>query len=161
MCTRKLFGAGGGEGRRRGGEGVTYGYCCTGVRAGISKPTLFIYLVFEKTDPFIYLIIQNVDLFIFCPLIFVPIFCWLLDKCRSQFIKYQKNKQPRKISEPKLCAYTRMSDKRAFHIGIQKNRVVVGGGGVVVRPSVCPQSLNNISSLTTDWILTKLRRNDP
>ena len=32
------------------------------MRASISKPTLFIYLTFEKTDPFIYLIIQNDDL---------------------------------------------------------------------------------------------------
>ena len=45
------------------------------MRASISKPTPFIYLAFEKTDPLIYLIIQNVDLFINCPLIFfVPIF---------------------------------------------------------------------------------------
>ena len=42
-----------------------------GARASISKPTLFIYLAFEKTDPFIYLIIQNIDLFIYCPLIFL------------------------------------------------------------------------------------------
>ena len=30
-----------------------------------------------------------------------------------------------------------------------------------VRPSVRSQSLNNISSWTSDWILTKLHRNDP
>ena len=34
------------------------------------KPTSFIYLAFEETDPFIYLLIQNVDLFIYCPSIF-------------------------------------------------------------------------------------------
>ena len=34
------------------------------------KPTPFIYLAFEKSNPFIFLIIQNVDLFIYCPLVF-------------------------------------------------------------------------------------------
>ena len=53
-----------------GGGGCNRGNFDTGVRAGISKSTLFIYLAFEKTDPFIYLLIQNVDLFIYCPLIF-------------------------------------------------------------------------------------------
>ena len=81
------------------------------MRASISKPTLFIYLAFEKTDPFIYLIIQNVDLFIYCPLIFCTHFCWLLDKYHSQFMLYQEDKQPRKISERKICSYTRMSEK--------------------------------------------------
>ena len=78
------------------------------MRASISKPTPFIYLLFGKKDPFIYLIIQNVDLFI---LIFVPINCWLLDKYHSQFIDYQENKKLRKVSERKLCGYTRMSEK--------------------------------------------------
>ena len=78
------------------------------MRASISKPTPFIYLLFGKKDPFIYLIIQNVDLFI---LIFVPVYCWLLDKYHSQFIDYQENKKLRKVSERKLCGYTRMSEK--------------------------------------------------
>ena len=42
---------------------------------------------------------------------FVPIYCWLSDKYHSQFIEYQENKQPRKISERKICEYTRMSEK--------------------------------------------------
>ena len=42
---------------------------------------------------------------------FVPIYCWLLDKYHSQFIKYQKNKQPRKITIQKICAYTRIPEK--------------------------------------------------
>ena len=37
-----------------GGGGGVVGNCGTGVRASISKPTLFIYLAFEKPDPFIY-----------------------------------------------------------------------------------------------------------
>ena len=41
---------GGGSGRGPGGNG---GNCGSGVRASISKPTPFIYLAFEKTDPFI------------------------------------------------------------------------------------------------------------
>ena len=97
----------GGEG---GGNRGSFG---TGVRARISKSTPFIYLAFEKkTDPFIYLIIQNVDLFIHCPLIFVPIFfagCYTniaVNSCNTKRIK-----QPRKISERKICAYTRMSEK--------------------------------------------------
>ena len=36
----------------------------------------------------------------------VPIYCWLLDKYHSEFIEYQENKQPRKISEGKICVYT-------------------------------------------------------
>ena len=43
--------------------------------------------------------------------LFVPIYCWLLDKYHSQFIEYQKNKQCQKISKRKICAYTRMSEK--------------------------------------------------
>ena len=42
---------------------------------------------------------------------FVPIYCWYLDKYRSQFIEYQQNKQPGKIYEHKIYAYTRMSEK--------------------------------------------------
>ena len=72
-------------GREGWGEGIR-GNCGTGVRASISKPAPFIYLAFEKTDPFMYLIIQNVDLFIYCPLIFVPIYCWLFNRQISQSI---------------------------------------------------------------------------
>ena len=55
--------------RGRGGE--LEGNCGTGVRASISKPTPYIHLAFERTDPFIYLIIRNVDLFLQCLLIFL------------------------------------------------------------------------------------------
>ena len=96
------------------------GNCGTGIGASISKPTPWP----EKTDPFIYLIIQNADLFIYCPLIFVPIYCWLLDKYHRQFIEYEEKKQSRKISERKICAYTRMSENEAFHTEIQKTRVI-------------------------------------
>ena len=47
-------GGGGGGGGRRGGGGGYGGNFGTDVRASISKPTPFIYLAFEKTDPFIY-----------------------------------------------------------------------------------------------------------
>ena len=63
------------------------------------------------TWPFIYLIIQNVDLFIYCPLTFCTHFCWLLHKYHSQFMYYQEDKQPRKITERKICANTRMPEK--------------------------------------------------
>ena len=69
MC---VCGGGGGGGGGRGNRG-NRGNFSTGVRASISKPTPFIYLAFEKTDPFICLIIQN-DLFIYCPLIFCTYF---------------------------------------------------------------------------------------
>ena len=42
---------------------------------------------------------------------FVLIYCWYLHKYCSQFIEYQENKQPRKISERKICTYTWMSEK--------------------------------------------------
>ena len=51
-------GGGGGGGGGAGGEGgeswSLAGNCGTGVRASIPKPTPFIYLASEKTDPFIY-----------------------------------------------------------------------------------------------------------
>ena len=56
----------------------------------------------------------------------VLIYSWLLDKYHSQFIEYQENKQPWKISERKMCEYTKYG---AFHIGILKNRVIVEKGG--------------------------------
>ena len=56
---------------------------------------------------------------------FVTIYCWQLDKYRSQFIEYQENKQPRKISERKMCMYRDTSEKWAFHILIQKNCVIL------------------------------------
>ena len=63
----------------------------------------------KKTDPFIYLIVRNVDLFIYCPSIFILITS--LDKYSSQCIKHQENKQPPKISERKIYAYTGVSEK--------------------------------------------------
>ena len=42
---------------------------------------------------------------------FEPIYCWLLDNYHSQFIEYQENKQPRKITERKIYAYTKISEK--------------------------------------------------
>ena len=52
-----------------GGGGVTWGNFGTGVRPSILKPTLIIYLAFEKYGLFIYLIVHNVEVFICCPLI--------------------------------------------------------------------------------------------
>ena len=93
------------------------------MRASISKPTQFIYLALEKIDPFIYLIIQNVDLFIYCPLIFCTHLMPVVRQIHSQFIEYQENKQPRKISERKYVYIPSCQKNGAFHIGIQKNRV--------------------------------------
>ena len=75
-------------------------------------------------DPFIYLIIRNVDLFIYCPLIFLPVYCWFLDKYRSQLIEYQENKQPRKNSKQKYMHIPGCQKSTVFHTGIQKNRVI-------------------------------------
>ena len=57
-------------------------------------------------------------------LFYVPIYCSLLDKYHSQFIEYQENKQPRNISERKICAYTKSQKNGAFQIEIQKNRAI-------------------------------------
>ena len=103
--------AGGGV-ARGGGGGVTGVIVVRVCEPVFQKTTTFIYLAFEKTDPFIYLIIQNVDLFIYCPLIFEPIYCWLLDNYHSQFFEYQENKQPRKIAEQQICANTRISETK-------------------------------------------------
>ena len=73
----------------------------------------------KKTDPFIYEIVWNVDPFIYCPLIFYPFIA--VDKNSNQFIEYQENKQPRKISEGKICAYTGIHQKNGtFHRPIHK-----------------------------------------
>ena len=55
----------------------------------------------KKMDPFIYLAVRNVDLFIYCTLIFIA----------GSHINMAVNslKQPRKISERKIYAYTGMS----------------------------------------------------
>ena len=49
LMGRLPLGGGGGGGGVQLGDNVG-----TGVRASISKPTPFIYLAFENTDPFIY-----------------------------------------------------------------------------------------------------------
>ena len=53
---------------------------------------------------------------------FVPIYCWHLDKYSSQFIEYQENKKPRKISEQKYVHIPECQKSGAFYIGTQKNR---------------------------------------
>ena len=45
------------------------------------------------------------------PFDFLHIYCWYLDKYRSQFIVYRQNNQPRKISERKIYACNGMSEK--------------------------------------------------
>ena len=88
---------------RGGGGGVTWGNCGTGVRASI-------YIWLWKNGP-----IHILDHPKCWPIHILPFdfctHCWLLDKFRSQFVEYQENKQLRKISERKICAYTRMSEK--------------------------------------------------
>ena len=82
----------------------------------------FIYLAFEK--PFIHSIIQNIDLFIYCLLIFVPIYCLLLDKYRSQFIEKKRKSNIEKFLSEKYVHTPGCQKSGAFHIGIQKNRVI-------------------------------------
>ena len=74
-------------------------------------------------DQFIYLIVQNVDLFIYCPLILYTYLLLVVDRYRSQFIEYQENKQPKKISErKKKCTHIPGCQKSgAFYIQIKKN----------------------------------------
>ena len=81
------------------------------MRASISKPTPFIYLAFGKKDPFIYLIIQNVDLFIYCPFIFCAHLLLFVRQISQSVHWIPKEQALRKISEWKICAYTRMSEK--------------------------------------------------
>ena len=81
----------------------------TGVRASISKPTPFIYLVFEKKWTHSYTRSSEMLTHSYTTRwFFVPIYCWYLDKYCSQFIEYQKNKQPKKSLSEK---YTGMSEK--------------------------------------------------
>ena len=82
------------------------------MRASISKPTPFIYLVFEKTDPFIYLIIQNVDLFIYCPLIFfVPIFAGCYTNITVNSCNTKRISSLEKSLSEKYVHISRMSKK--------------------------------------------------
>ena len=52
---------------------------------------------------------------------FIPIYCWWLKKYSSQFVEYQENKQPRKISERKIYTYTGMSEKWGLSHTNQEN----------------------------------------
>ena len=113
-----VVGGGGGGGGNRGNFG-------TGVRASISKPTRFIYLASEKTDPFIYLIIQNVDLFIYCPLIFCTHFFAgyytniIVNSCNTKRISSLEKSLSEKYVHIPGC-----QKNGAFHIGIQKNGAI-------------------------------------
>ena len=65
----------------------------------------------KKTDLFIYLIIQNADLFIYCPLTFCTHFLLVITQISVNSCNTKRIKQPRKISQRKIYAYTRMSEK--------------------------------------------------
>ena len=117
-------GGGGGGGAGGAGCGVT-GLILVQVCEPVSKPTSFIYLAFEKTNPFIYLIIQNVDLIIYCPLIF---FCthFLLvvghitvNSCNTKRISSLEKSLSEKYVHIPGC-----QKNGAFHIGIQKNLAI-------------------------------------
>ena len=95
------------------------------MQASISKPTRFIYLAFEKTDPFIYLIIQNVDLFIYCPLIFCTHFFAgyytniIVNSCNTKRISSLEKSLSEKYVHLPGC-----QKNGAFYIGIQKNGAI-------------------------------------
>ena len=117
----------------------------------------FIYLAFKKTDPFIYLIIQNVDQFIYCPLIFVPIFCWLLDKYHSQYSCNTKriSSLEKSLSE-KYVHIPGCQKNGAFHIGIQKNWAIhilfVEKRGLIIYLAVLKRGLFGMHIRTMPYI---------
>ena len=97
------------------------------MRASISKPIPFIYLAFEKTDSFIhvYLIIQNVDLFIYCPLIFFnPFFAGCYTNITVNSCNTKRISSPKKSLSEKYVHIPECQKNGAFHIRIQKNRVI-------------------------------------
>ena len=68
----------------------------------VCEPELYIIIhipALWKNGPIHILVVQNVDLFIYCPLIFYIHLLLVVDRYCSQFIEYQENKQPQKISE--------------------------------------------------------------
>ena len=83
-------------------------------------------MAFEKTDQFIYLIIQKIDLFIYCNLIFIPIYCWSLDKYNVlQSIHWIPREQAAmtNLKKKKNMHLPGSQKSGAFHIRMQKNRV--------------------------------------
>ena len=95
------------------------------MRASISKPTSFIYLAFEKTDPFTYLIIRNVDLFIYCPLIFLyPFIAGSLTNIAVNSLNTKRTSSLEKSLSEKYVPIPGCQKSGAFHMGIQKNRVI-------------------------------------
>ena len=108
-----------------GGGGCNGGNCDTGVRASISKPTPFIYLVFEKTDPFIYLVVRNVDLFICCPLIFYTTFWLVVRQMTNIAVNSLNTKRTNSLEKSVREKYTHIpgcQKSGVFHIRIKKNR---------------------------------------
>ena len=109
----------------RGGRRGNRGNFGTGVRANISKRTPFIYLAFEKTDPFIYLIIQNVNLFIYCPLIFCTHFLLVVRQISVSSLNTKRiSSLEKSLSETCYVHIPGCPKNGAFHIGIQKDRVI-------------------------------------
>ena len=82
-------------------------------------------MAFGKTDPFIYLIIQNVDLFIYCPLIFLyPFFAVYYTNITVSSYNTKRISSLEKSLSEKYVHIPGCQKNGAFHIGIQKNRVI-------------------------------------
>ena len=105
-----------------GGGGAVILVRGTGVRASILKPTQFIYLAFEKTDPFIYLIIQNVDLLPFDFL--YPFFAGYYTNITVNSCNTKRISSLEKSLSEKYVHIPGCQKIGSFHTGIQKNRAI-------------------------------------
>ena len=77
----------------------------------------------KKTDPFIYMSSQMLTYSYTAFWFFVPIYCWLLDKYRSQLNTKKTSSLQKSLSE-NYVHIPGCQKSGAFHIGIQKNWVI-------------------------------------
>ena len=96
-----------------------------GVQAIISKPTLFIYLAFEKNRPIRILDHPKCDLFIIPPFDFLYPFiagCWKNIAINS--LNTKRTSSVKKSPSEKYVHIPGCQKSGAFHIGIQTNWVI-------------------------------------
>ena len=116
MCVRGSWGGGGGRGNR----GILVRLC----EPVFQNLPLSYTWPLKKTDPFIYLIIQNVDLFIYCPLIFCTHLLLVVRQISQSIHWILREQAASKNLWAKYMHIPGCQKNGAFHIGIQKNRVI-------------------------------------
>ena len=98
--------------------------CGAGVRASISKPTPIHIPSLWKNGPIHILDHPKFDLFIHFPLIFCTYLLLIVRQILQSIHWIPREQAASKISEQRMCVIPGCQKSGAFHIGIQKNRVI-------------------------------------